>query len=39
MEPAPKNFREQEFAASDRQFMARPMDPKNGQYILANATY
>jgi acetyltransferase/esterase len=38
MEPALTKFREHTFAASDRQFMARPMDPKNGE-IRANATY
>jgi hypothetical protein len=34
-----KKFREHAFAESDRQIMARAMDPKNGEYILANATY
>lgn len=39
MEPALKKFREHAFAKSDRQVMARARDPKNGEYILANATY
>jgi pimeloyl-ACP methyl ester carboxylesterase len=39
IEPALKKFREQAFAESDRQAMARARDPKNGEYILANATY
>ena len=39
IEPALKKFREHAFAESDRQIMARAMDPKNGAYILANATY
>jgi acetyltransferase/esterase len=39
IEPALKKFREQAFAESDRQLMARAMDPKNSEYILANATY
>lgn len=39
IEPALKTFREQAFAESDRQVMARSRDPKNGQDILANATY
>jgi pimeloyl-ACP methyl ester carboxylesterase len=39
MEQALKKFREQAFAESDRQAMARARDPKNGEYILANATY
>jgi len=39
MEPALKKFREQAFAVSDRQVMARAMDPKNSEYILANAAY
>jgi len=39
MEPALKKFREHAFAASDRQFMARARDPKNGESMLANATY
>jgi pimeloyl-ACP methyl ester carboxylesterase len=39
MEPALKKFREQAFAESDRQVMAHAMDPKNSEYILANATY
>jgi acetyltransferase/esterase len=38
MEPALQKFREQAFAASDRQLMARAMDLKNGE-IRANATY
>lgn len=38
LEPALKKFREQVFAESDCQVMARAMDP-NGQYILANAAY
>jgi acetyltransferase/esterase len=38
MEPALKKFREQMFAASDRQLMARTMDLTNGE-IRANATY
>ncbi len=39
IEPALKKFREQTFAESDRQLMARATDPKNSEYILANATY
>jgi hypothetical protein len=39
MEPALKKFREHAFAESDRQVMARAMDPKNGESILTNATY
>ena len=39
LEPALKKFREQAFPESDRQVMVRAMDPKNGGYILANATY
>jgi pimeloyl-ACP methyl ester carboxylesterase len=38
-EPALKKFREHAFTESDRQTMARARDPKNGEYILANATY
>lgn len=39
IEPALKTFREHAFAESDRQVMARARDRKNGEYILANATY
>lgn len=39
IEPALKKFREQAFTESDRQAMARARNPKNGEYILANATY
>jgi acetyltransferase/esterase len=39
VEPALKQFREQAFAASDQQAMARAMDPKNSESTLANATY
>jgi pimeloyl-ACP methyl ester carboxylesterase len=39
IEPALKKFREQAFTESDRQAMARARDAKNGEYILANATY
>jgi acetyltransferase/esterase len=39
MQPALKKFREQAFAESDRQVMARAIDSKNGEYMLANATY
>ncbi len=39
IEPALKIFREQAFAESDRQVMAGARDPKNGESILANATY
>ncbi|MDQ3780887.1 MAG: alpha/beta hydrolase [Chloroflexota bacterium] len=39
IEPALKMFRERAFAESDRQVMARARDPKNGEVILANATY
>jgi pimeloyl-ACP methyl ester carboxylesterase len=39
IEPALERFREQAFAESDRQFMARAMDPKNGEHLLANAIY
>jgi acetyltransferase/esterase len=39
MEPAFMKFREHAFVESDRQFMARPIDPKNGESIRANATY
>ena len=39
IEPALKTFRAHAFAESDRQIMARARDPKNGEYILANATY
>jgi acetyltransferase/esterase len=39
IEPALKQFRAHAFAASDRQFMARPMDSKKGESLLANATY
>ncbi|MCA1738835.1 MAG: alpha/beta hydrolase, partial [Actinobacteria bacterium] len=39
IEPALKKFREQAFAESDRQVMARAMARKNGEYVLANATY
>src|SRR5512132_26805 len=39
MEPALQRFRERAFAASDRQAMARAMDPKNSEHMLANATY
>jgi hypothetical protein len=39
IEPARKTFREHAFAESDWQVMARAMDPKNGAYIRANATY
>lgn len=39
IEPALEKFREQAFAESDRQAMARARDPKKGEYILANATY
>lgn len=39
MEPALKKFREQAFAESDRQHMARARDPQNSQSILANAIY
>lgn len=39
IEPALKQFREHAFAESDRQAMARAMDPKKSEYILANATY
>jgi acetyltransferase/esterase len=44
MEPALKNFREQAFAASDRQVMAHGprdpnIDPNIGKYIHANRTY
>jgi pimeloyl-ACP methyl ester carboxylesterase len=38
MEPALKKFREDAFAVSDRQLMARAMDLKNGE-IRANAIY
>src|SRR5207253_637309 len=34
-----KEFREQIFAESDWQVMARARDAKNGAYALANATY
>lgn len=39
MEPAFKMFREQAFAESDQQAMARATDRKNGEYLRANATY
>ena len=39
MRPAVEKFREQAFAESDRHVMAHAMDPKNGEYILANASY
>ena len=39
MQPALKKFREQAFAESDRQVMARARDSKNSAYVLANATY
>jgi len=39
MEPAFKMFREQAFAESDQQAMARARDAKNSEYALANATY
>ncbi len=39
IEQALKKFREQTFAASDRQAMTRARIPKNGRFILANATY
>jgi pimeloyl-ACP methyl ester carboxylesterase len=39
IEPALKKFREQTFAESDRQAMARARDRNNGEYVLANATY
>ena len=38
MEPALQKFREQTFAESDRQVMARAIDLKNGE-LHANATY
>jgi pimeloyl-ACP methyl ester carboxylesterase len=39
IEPALKKFREQTFAESDQQVMARARDRNNGEYVLANATY
>ena len=39
MQPALEKFREQAFAESDRQVMARARDSKNSAYVLANATY
>ena len=39
IEPALKKFREQTFAESDRQAMARVRNRNNGEYVLANATY
>ena len=39
MQPALDKFRGQAFAESDRQAMARARDPKNSEYILANANY
>ena len=39
MEPALKKFREQTVAEPDRQAMARAIDPKNDEYIVANTTY
>ncbi len=39
IEPALRKFREQTFAESDRQAMARARDRNNGEYVLANATY
>src|SRR6266550_5033713 len=39
MPPAVEEFREQAFAESDRRAMARARDSKNGEYMLANATY
>jgi pimeloyl-ACP methyl ester carboxylesterase len=39
MEPALQRFREQAFAASDRQAMARAMDPTNSEYARTNAAY
>jgi acetyltransferase/esterase len=39
MEPALETFREQAFAESDRQVMARARDRNNREYVLANATY
>lgn len=39
MEPALQRFRERAFAVSDRQAMARAMDPANSEQVLANAAY
>jgi hypothetical protein len=39
IEPALKRFRDQAFAESDRQAMARATDPNNGEQIRANANY
>lgn len=39
IEPALKEFREQAFAESDRQIMARARDPKHAEQVRANATY
>ena len=39
MPPALEKFREQAFAESDRQVMARARDSKNSEYVLANAAY
>ena len=39
IEPALKKFREQTFAASDREAMASARHPKNSRFILANTTY
>lgn len=39
IEPALKEFREQLFAESDRQAMARAREAKSGEYARANATY
>src|SRR6266498_3589043 len=39
MQPALKKFREQAFAESDQQVMARARDSKNSAYVLANTTY
>jgi pimeloyl-ACP methyl ester carboxylesterase len=38
IEPALKRFRDQAFAESDRQAIARATDPNNGEQIRANAT-
>lgn len=39
MELALTKFREKAFAESDRQLMARAMDPKRDEHVLANAAY